>query len=275
MDNLEYPDLSDSLFRKMAGLLYEKSGITLKEHKKYLVVHRLSQYMNQSKRYRTYEEYFAELLSDKSGEMVTDFINALTTNFSYFFREGIHFTALRKYLSEKQAQEPYIRIWSAACSTGEEPYSIAISCMRSIPNISAADIKILATDISTKVLEIAQKGQYHYSKIRGNVEDGELKTFFQFAKDDNTFIVKPEIKDLIAFRYLNIMDDYPFKKKFDVVFLRNILIYFENKDKEIIINKLFETIKPGGLLIMGLSESMVGIQNPFINLKNSIYIKSA
>ncbi len=273
MFDLDYPELSDETFHKLTDLLFKKSGITLREHKKYLLIHRISKFVGLNKLFLNFEEYYAALLNDKSGNLLIEFVNTLTTNFSYFFREEIHFEIMKKYLIENYKKESYIRLWSAACSTGEEPYSMAISCKQSIPDLDRLDIKILATDISTKVLRIASEGVYHYTKVKGHIEDSELKSFFNFDKDNNSFIVKNNLREIVSFRYLNLLSQYPFKKNFDIVFLRNVLIYFDNKEKEIVLNRLYDYIKPDGYLILGLSESMVGINQRFIPVKNSIYQK--
>ena len=273
MPELDYPELSDDVFHKLTDLLFKKSGITLRDHKKYLLIHRISKFVGKNKRFESFNDYYKALINDKSGNLTVEFVNTLTTNFSYFFREEIHFDILKKYLTENYKKESYIRLWSAACSTGEEPYSIAISCLQSIPELNRLDLKILATDISTKVLSIAEEGLYHYTKVRGHIEDRELKTFFNFKRENNSFIVKKSVKDLVSFRYLNLLSSYPFKKNFDVVFLRNVLIYFDNNEKQIAINKLYDYIKPDGYLILGLSESMVGINHRFVPLKNSVYQK--
>lgn len=273
MDKLGYPELSDRLFKDFADILFRESGMTLKEHKKYLLMHRLSKWVGEGRKYPTYEAYHDALVNDKSGNRMVEFVNVLTTNFSYFFREEIHFDFLKQLLAEKVGTNEPIRIWSAACSTGEEPYSIAISAIRSNLGLEHKDFKILATDISTRVLEIASAGRYHYTRVRGHLEDSELRMFFHFDREANVFTVRDNVKKLISFRYLNLMEPYPFQKLFDVVFLRNVLIYFDNREKEVVIEKISEYIKPGGYLILGLSESLVGVKNPLISLRNSIYQK--
>lgn len=273
MNKLGYQELTDSLFDKFRGLLFTESGITLKDYKKYLLINRLSKFVGDDRPFKSFEDYYSALLEDKSGNHMVEFVNALTTNYSFFFREEIHFNHLKSYLAENGRSEPYIRLWSAACSTGEEPYSMAISCQQALSNLHGLDIKILATDISTKVLNIASNANYHYTKVRGHIEDRELKSFFNLDRSTNSFCVKPELRNLITFRHLNLLDDYPFQKNFDVVFLRNVLIYFDNREKEIVINKIYDHVKPGGFLILGLSESLVGVKHPFHSLKNSIHQK--
>lgn len=266
-------NLSEELFNKFAELFYRFSGIKLKDYKKYLVEYRLSKFVGTSRPYKTYEEFYDALVKDLSGELRKEFIQVLTTNYTYFFREGVHFDFLKNYLSKNYMSMEYIRLWSAGCSTGEEAYSMAITALESIPNLNLYDFKILATDIANSVLNFAIEGIYHFSKIKGSLDDKILRKYFIFDKNKKTFKVKDEVKKLIAFRYLNIMDKYPFNRKFDIVFLRNVLIYFDNNEKEYILRKIYDYIKDGGYLILGLSESVVGIKSPFKSLKNSIYIK--
>lgn len=272
---LNYPQLSDLTFKKLSDLLFKNSGITLKDHKKYLLIHRLSKYVGPGKQFPDFEVYYKTLEADKSGNLMTDFLNALTTNWTFFFREEVHFDFLREVLQERVKTEPYIRLWSAASSTGEESYSMAITIWRALKSLQGTDIKILATDISQRVLNFAKEGKYHYTKVRGHLQDHELKSYFRFDRENNDFVVLPRVKDLISFRYLNLMEQYPFKKQFDVVFLRNVLIYFDNREKEIVINKIQDFIKPDGYLITGMSESLVGINHPFKIVKNSIYRKKS
>lgn len=272
--DLGYPNLSKDLYRKMSELLYKSTGINLKEHKHYLMVHRLSKFVGPGKAFVDFESYYEALQNDKTGNLIIDFMNVLTTNWTFFFREPLHFDFLRDYLKKNADSEDYIRIWSAACSSGEEPYSMSIAATQAMSNPAVKDFKILATDISTKVLNFAKAGRYHYTKIRGHLEDSQLKTYFDFDKLSNDFVVAKHIKDLITFGYLNLLEPYPFNKMFDIVFLRNVLIYFDNKEKEIVVNKIANYIKPGGYLITGLSESLVGITHHLTMQKNSIYQKT-
>lgn len=271
--DLGYPALSMQLYRKMSDLLYRSTGITLKENKMYLMVHRLSKFVGPEKRYKSFEEYYDALLADRSGDMMVDFMNVLTTNWTFFFREELHFDFLRSYLRERAASEPYVRIWSAACSSGEEPYSMSIAALQSLDRSKQTDFKILATDISTKMLNFAKEGRYHYTKIRGHIEDKELKTYFDFDREKNDFVVRQNVRDPISFRYLNLLEPYPFNKEFDIVFLRNVLIYFDNKEKSVVVNKIAQYLKPGGFIITGLSESLVGTDHNLVMMKNSIYQK--
>lgn len=262
--------LTDATFKKIAKYLYDNTGITLKEYKKYLVINRLSKFVGHDKPIKTYEEFYEKLTQDTTGEMFTIFTNSLTTNFSFFFREPESFEYLSEFLSKRALSQEYIRLWSAASSTGEEGYSMAITSVNAIPNIKLTDFKILGTDISNRVLHHAEQGLYKLDKIQGHIKKADMMKYF-IIKEDHA-MVRDELKKMIAFRNFNLLDpNYPFKRKFDVVFLRNVLIYFDDIKKETIVNKIAEYMKPDGILVLGLSESLVGIRHPFQQGKNSIY----
>jgi len=265
--------LSDITFKKLSDYFYNHTGIMLKEYKKYLVEYRLGRFVGENNRFKSFEELYNELIRDKTGEIKTLLVQALTTNYTYFFRDEIHFEFLKEYLIEKYKERNYIRIWSAGCATGEEAYSAAMVSLEVIPEIKKMDFRILATDISINVLKYAIEGRYHYTKMKSNMPDYLLKKYFIYDKEHKTFIIKEEVKELVYFRYLNLMGEYPFQKKFDIVFLRNVLIYFGNKEKEIILRKIYNVIKEDGYLILGLSESLIGTDHPFKLIKNSIYSK--
>jgi len=266
--------LNNETFNKITKYFYKHTGILLKEQKKYFVENRLEKYIGEGKRFEDFEQFYQALINDKTGEIKSILIQSLTTNWTFFFRENIHFEFLRQYIADNYDKDPYIRIWSAGCSTGEEAYSAAITCYETVPDIKSYDLKILATDISDKVLNYGSTGIYHYSKIKNNIPDNLLKKYFIFDKENKSFIVKEQIKQFVYFRYLNLMvEKYPFQKKFDIVFLRNVLIYFDKNEKEYILSKIYNFIKDKGFLILGLSESLVDIKHPFIILNNSIYKK--
>lgn len=267
------PVLSEDLFRQMRDYFFQETGITINQNKKYLVEYRLQKFVGPDKQFASYAELFNALKKDSSGELKTLFINSLTTNYTFFFREPVHFRFLAHYLQNYGKKQDYIRLWSAGCSSGEEAYSMAITCLEQGFAGSGRDIRILATDISRKVLSKAQSGVYHYSAIRGELPDTYLRRFFTFNPRDKTFTVKEQVRSMVSFREFNLMDPFPFTKQFDVVFLRNVLIYFNAPEKELILEKIVEVLKEPGYLILGLSESLVGIRHRFTTLSNSIYRK--
>jgi len=255
------------LFDQFRNLFYEKSGIFLKDHKIYLIENRLQKYVN---KYcdGNFEEYYSLLRDNPEKSILTEFVNALTTNYSYFFRDPIHFDFLKFYLNHK-FNDDYLRIWSAACSTGQEPYSAGIILDKNLAKIPT-DSKILATDISTRVLEEAKKGIYQAEKVENYIDKSDFKYYFEHLPDRKV-VVRNNVKRHITFGKLNLLGNYPFKKNFDIIFLRNVLIYFDKEEKEVIINKLYNYVKPGGYLILGLSETLTEIKSNFRNKKYSIY----
>jgi len=266
--------ISNDLFIKFSELLYKKAGLKLPEHKKYLLEYRLSKYIGEQTGYLDFQQLYNALLTDT--DVLNIFLEEMTTNYTYFFREFIHFKFLYYYFLNKGYEQPYINIWSAGCASGEEPYSIAMVA-NDIPNIEITNkIKILATDISQKVLNKAITGIYNKRAVEENSEINLLSKYSRFLKYDkirDLYLIKDEIKNFISFRILNLVDSYPFKKYFDIVFLRNVLIYFDNNIKEEILNRIYDYIKPNGYLIISLSESLVGIKHRFIQKKYSIYQK--
>ncbi len=264
--------LSDELFGRFSRLLHKKTGIALKEYKKYLVVNRLAQLVGPTKKFSNFEEFYQTLLTETDGTSMQAFINALTTNFSFFFRDPVHFGVMSLYLKERGQDEPYLRFWSAASSTGEEAYSMAITLAKQGIGLPP-DRRILATDISTKVLALAEKGVYGTETIAQHVEPADQKRYFEAIKDENKFRVREELRANLDFRQLNLQGDYPFRKLMDIIFLRNVMIYFGAQEKAQIIEKMFAHLKPGGLLFIGLSESLAGIHHRFVTYKSSVFRK--
>ena len=264
--------LSDELFGRFTKLLSAKTGIALREYKKYLVISRLATIVGPGKRFDTFEGFYQALCQETDGAWTQTFINALTTNYSFFFRDAIHFLALGQYLRDRGADEPYLRLWSAASSTGEEAYSMAIT----LTNHGAplpSDRRILATDISTKVLTHAETGLYASEAVLKNVEPRDQKRYFESVDDGRKFQVRPVLREQVDFRQLNLQSIYPFRKKMDVIFLRNVMIYFGAREKAEVVQKMYDHLKPGGLLIIGLSESLAGIRHRFVSYKSSIFRK--
>ncbi|MFN3412235.1 MAG: CheR family methyltransferase [Exilispira sp.] len=267
--------ITDELFEKFSYLLYNKAGIKLPVHKKYLLEYRLSKYIGEETGYQNFQELYKALISDK--DVMNVFIEEMTTNYTYFFREYIHFNFLYYYLLNYGILQPYVNIWSAACSSGEEPYSIAMVIYQTQNFDLINKSRILATDISEKVLIKAISGMFSRRSVEENSEINILKSkyskFFKYDRSRQLYLIDDNIKNLIYFRKLNLVDPYPFTKYFDIVFLRNVLIYFDNNVKEEILNKIYKYIKPKGYLIISLSESLVGIKHKFIQKKYSIYQK--
>lgn len=266
--------MDDELFNKFRKLIYEVSGIHLSDQKKALVVGRLS------KRIRTlgiedFKHYYDYVINDKSGQEITKLIDLISTNVTHFFRESDHFDFFKEKLIEwKEAGQTKFRIWSSACSTGEEPYTIAIIAME-VLNSSFVDLKILATDISTRVLDQCKRGEYYAHRV-DNIPKHLLQKYFEKKKINNewVYIVSDRIKKLITFSRLNLIETpYPMKGPFDIVFCRNVMIYFDEKVRSMLVNEIYRLLKPKGYLLVGHSESITSVQTGFRIVRPSIYFK--
>jgi chemotaxis protein methyltransferase CheR len=253
---------SEADFRILAQLAYEYAGIALSESKQNLVYGRLSRRLRALglASFRDYCKYL-----DANPTELENFINSISTNHTKFFREAHHFEHFRTQVAAPFAQAASrrsggrLRAWSAGCSTGEEPYSIALVLQREIRNFAGNDVRILATDIDTAVLMKAAAGEFVPSAVEEVPRD--YRSFLQRAPNDGeservTF--DPQLKSLIAFRRLNLMETWPFKGLFDAIFCRNVMIYFDAPTKATLVEKFTRQLKPGGFLYIGHSESLLG-----------------
>ena len=206
----------------------------------------------------------------------TEFINAITTNLTAFFRENHHFEYLKNTvipeIIKKNAHSKTIKVWSAGCSTGEEAYSIAMTLLENVP--SGWDIKILATDVDTNVLATAASGIYSSDRVSG-ISEKQLKAWFKQGKGSqhNRVKVKPALQQLIRFKQLNLMGSWPMKRPFDVIFCRNVLIYFDRETKQMLARRYAELLAEGDRLFIGHSESLHQLSTSFDLIGNTIYQK--
>ncbi|MFO8164085.1 MAG: protein-glutamate O-methyltransferase CheR [Desulfatiglandales bacterium] len=271
--------LKDSDFQNFSRYVYDKCGINLHEGKKELVKARLGKILRQ-RNFSSFRKYYNHVVNDKSGGELLLLLDALSTNLTYFFRESQHFDflkarALPEIVKEKvPSRNNTIRFWSAGCSSGEEAYSIAIAASEILNHNEKWQIKILATDLSTKVLAKAHTGIYEKRKI--DIIPCELKRRY-FQRGDNKWKgyvrVKEEVKKNITFQRLNLGEDFRFTVPFDVIFCRNVMIYFDDFTKNTLIEKLFRNLSHGGYLFIGHAESLTSIKHPFKYIQPSIYQK--
>lgn len=267
-------ELSNADYRSICDKVYELSGIQLGDQKFDLVYSRLT------KRLRAHGladfRSYLELLDSSKGEVELErMLNALTTNLTSFFREAHHFdhlknTALSSSLEPQGGQDRRLRIWSSACSTGEEPYSIAMTLLDSKVDMSRADARILATDLNTDVLKQARTGCYSASVM--SKCPSSCRRYFQLAADGSGQM-KPSARDMISFRQLNLLGDWPMKGPFDVVFCRNVLIYFDAQTKSWLVDRFVNILRPGGWLYLGHSESASGNHPDLELIGRTIYRK--
>jgi len=269
--------LKDSEFEKFSRYVYDKCGINLHDGKKELVKARLGKILRQ-RDFRSFSQYYDYVVNDKSGNELILLLDSISTNLTYFFREPQHFDFLRsKALPEiikmkMSSRNNCLRFWSAGCSSGEEAYSIAIAVSEIFNNREDWQTKILATDLSTKVLATAHNGEKKKKKIESIPY--ELRRRY-FQKGDNRwkgyFRVKQEVRKKISFERLNFMEEFYFNVPFDVIFCRNVMIYFDNPTKEALIGKFFQNLSNGGYLFAGHAESLTGLKHPFKYIQPSVY----
>lgn len=262
---------TESDFERIRKLLYDHAGIVLSDYKKDMAYNRLVRRIRELS-LSGFPAYFNYLDGDE--DEFGQFINALTTNLTAFFREMHHFNYLEQImLPALQAQgQQRLRIWSAGCSQGEEPYSIAMSCLASGVDTRAWDIKILATDIDSKVLATGQGGVYGMERI-DNVTERYRKRFLRRGKGAQQGKVKiaDEVKNLVTFKQLNLMQPWPMKGPFDAIFCRNVMIYFDSQTQSLLLGRMAEMLKPQGVLFVGHSESPCRVSDRFRLIGQTIY----
>lgn len=262
-------------FEQLAKYIKDHSGIHLKNEKQTLVESRLSSLLMQLQM-SSYEEYYAKLKSDDSGMEMSRLLDKITTNHTYFMREAEHFIFFKNevlpYLENKVTNRD-LRIWCAASATGEEPYTLAFMLEDYFGNkLPGWDKKLLATDISNKALEAAVRGVYSSDEVK-SLSKLWLMTYFT-KQPNGDFGIKPSLKKEIIYRRFNLLEKrYPFKKKFHVIFCRNVMIYFDEPTKDKVIKQLYEALEPGGYLFVGHSESVNRNIHPFKYIQPAVYRK--
>lgn len=266
--------ISDADFMVFTEFLKKNFGINLSK-KRTLIEGRLNNYLLRNG-YSDYSSYLKMLFSDPTGAEVNNVINFLTTNYSYFMREWDHFEFYKNtILPEMQSRimNYDLRVWSAGCSTGEEPYMLAILTDEFFGRERGMwDKKVLATDISDKVLNQARSGIYDSSSLE-KVPKAWIKNYFVKLEKDS-FQVKDDLRKEVIFRRFNLMEPvFPFKKKFHVIFCRNVMIYFDNETKSNLVQKYYDATEEGGYLIVGQSESIDRSKSRYMYVSPSIYRK--
>ncbi len=267
----EAMDVSDHLFHEFSDIFFKRSGIRLPLERKYLIVHRLSKLMGTQGGPVDFEDLCRILKNGSNPQLIHRFVDSLTTNYSYFFRDPVHFRFLKYYFLHRMGDRPRVRLWSAACSSGEEPYTMAMTAREALPDLDQRDFKILATDISQSMVERAVTGIYRRDVIERDIGGERIRKFFFETANPEFLEIRPELANCIDFRVFNLLDVYPFKGLFDIVFLRNVLIYFDVEKKTKILGKIAEYLVPGGYLLIGLTESLVGTTHPFKQIDHNIY----
>jgi chemotaxis protein methyltransferase CheR len=262
-------------FQRFRTLIYDISGIALSYQKRTLLASRLSKRVAELG-LETFSEYYELMTGDPKREEFTRLLDLISTNKTDFFREPKHFDFLRDEILPELAGHKRIRIWSSACSTGEEPYTIAITLCEGVRNPAEWDCKILASDLSTRVLAKAASGVYDEERVRGMPPDIIQQHFLRGRGDSEGLLkVKPHLAEMIRFHRINLMDErFPIKSPLDLIFCRNVMIYFDRPTQETLINKFHHYLKPGGYLFIGHSESLQWINHSFKLVAPTIYRKA-
>lgn len=273
MVNLTMVTLTDLEFEQIAGYLKDNYGINLTK-KKTLIESRMASTLAE-KGFTNYTDYFKYVKNDTTKKEMSHLISKLTTNHTYFLREEEHFQYFQNILLpeyEKNNSDKEIRIWSAGCSSGEEPYTLAMVIADYFGlNKSQWKTKILATDISLKVLDKAQKAIYPEDSLQNLPAAWKTRYFDRI--DEKTYQVKQVIRDEVVFKQLNLMDNFMFAKKFDLILCRNVMIYFDLPTKQKLVEKFYNVTKPGGHLFIGHAETISRDASKYRYIMPAIYHK--
>lgn len=267
--------IKDEEFIRIASHMKQRYGIDLHQ-KKVIVNGRLENYIKRGG-WKSFDEFMNAVEHDKTGNQERMLVNFLTTNHTYFMREFEHFEYFKgvvlPWLREKESARKDLRIWCGAASSGEEPYMIAM-VLADFFGVDREnwDTKVLATDISTKALQKAMAGIYSADQL-GNVPEQWKKHFFKAMAGGTQYQVKPELKNEVIFRQFNLMDPFPFKKKMHTIFLRNVMIYFDDATKRELVQKVYDALEPGGYLFIGTTETLDRSSTPFRIIQPSIFRK--
>lgn len=242
--------LPEQVFNSIRQFFLAKTGNALSEKKRYLVLYRLAHLVGPGRPYPGYRELCQTIRDNPNGGEAERVITLLTTHFSFFFREQDHFDFVRELLLRHGTRFEELRIWSAACSTGEEPYSLAITALETLKTEAPRRIRILGTDVSADAVNRARSALYNESAIVGKVEPSLIDRYF--AQDPSgRYAVRNEVKALVRLGELNLLSPFPFRKRFHVIFLRNVLYYLGQEARAGLLARLKDVLVDGGYLVLG------------------------
>lgn len=268
-------NLTDNDFIRLHNYMKQHYGIDLSK-KKQLIISRLSPSLSQEG-YTDFSGYVDDIISGKRSDLITPLINKLTTNYTYFVREKSHFDYLMQtvlpYLTKVHQRDRVLSIWSAGCSSGEEPYTISMYLKEFLGSQAASwDTRILATDISQQILSKAKSPSYDEASLK-DVPDEWRRKYFR-RQPNGSWTVSPEIAQNVIFRTFNLMDPIQFKRKFDLIFCRNVMIYFDQTTKDKLVQRFYDATVPGGYLYIGHSESLSKNTCPYQYIMPAIFRKT-
>jgi chemotaxis protein methyltransferase CheR len=275
---IQITDLTEAEFRAISRLVRERCGINLHEGKKALVRARLAKRLR-ALNLPSYEAYVDRVQADQEGVELAAMLDALSTNLTAFFREQNHFALLRERvipaMLDRHAKDRRLRLWSAGCSSGEEPYSVAITLQEVVPDLARWDAAILATDLSVEMLERASRAVYSPGRLTAVPRQTLAERFHPERSSTGTqYHVRPSTRHLVSFARLNLMDPWPMRGRFDAIFCRNVMIYFDKDTQQRLIDRLWDRLEVGGVLFVGHSESLAGIRHQFRYLQPTVYEKT-
>ena len=268
--------LKSSEFRQISQLAYKRFGLDLKQGKEALVAARLGKRLRE-RGFKSFADYYSHILSDASGETLIELIDSLTTNHTSFLRERAHFEFLTQTVAGEFREAAMLDIWSAACSSGEEPYSIAMSLLSASaaggPSAARSQrFRILATDISTRVLAIGKRGVYPEERFRELPENWRRAFLLRGEGQSNgLFKIKPEIANLVEFERFNLIEPFSHGRPMHAIFCRNVMMYFDKPTQQDIVQRLGACLAPGGYLFVGHSESLTGVEHDLKYVRPAVY----
>lgn len=264
--------LTDAEFHEIVTFVKSNYGINL-TNKRHLIEARMYSVLVE-RNLKSFSDYF-KIVKDRNSREVLTMLNKLSTNHTYFLRESAHFDFLKNIILPELVRtnkNNEIRIWSAGCSSGEEAFTTVMVIHDFLGmNANKWDYRLLATDISSKVLEQAQNAIYNLENMK-NIPPSWIKRYF-IKVTDTTYTLSPSVKEQVIFKYFNLMESFPFHRPFDVIFCRNVMIYFDQETKNKLINKFYKALKPGGYLLIGHSETVQRDKTEFKYIQPSVYRK--
>ncbi|MCP4350502.1 MAG: protein-glutamate O-methyltransferase CheR [Desulfobacterales bacterium] len=269
MATLMSAELTEKQFKKVSQIIYRLCGICLKEGKEALVRARLMKRLR-ALGLENFDAYLKFIESDKGVQELSFMVDAITTNKTSFFREPAHFDFLRDQILPELSNRR-LRFWTAACSSGEEPYSLAILLKENITDIDTRDVKILATDISTRMLDKARNAVYDEGTLHG-IPNHMMNKYFTRIQNES-YRVKENVRTIVRVARLNLMDTWPMKGPFNVIFCRNVMIYFDRPTQQKLISRFWNFLEHGGYLFVGHSEGLSAISHKFNYVRPAIYRK--
>jgi chemotaxis protein methyltransferase CheR len=264
--------LNDRQFDKISKMVYQVSGIDLHQGKEELVKARLLKRLR-ALQIPNFDRYLKYIEKDSKGTEIQEMVDVLTTNKTHFFREMEHLNFLKDKIMPNLKKDR-IRIWSAGCSSGEEPYSIAIVLREMFPDIGSRDVKILATDISDRMLEKARYGTYDEELVKSFPPQYRSGSFVAAERvRPRKYAIAPAVKSLVYFAKLNLMEQWPMSGPFDVIFCRNVMIYFDKPTQESLVKRFWDVLADGGYLLVGHSESLTFLSHNYRYIQPAVYKK--